>query len=419
MSGVQAAAVSGRENRKPWTTSQSSARSRSSCSSASTPSATVRTPSPRARVVTARTTALSNAPRANARDERAIDLEGVDREALQEPERGVTRPEVVDRDAHAEPAQLAEKPGGRAHVLHDRGLGHLHLQRRSADGVVAQQAVDEPGKRTAFELTRRDVDAHPHRWNPRLGPAADLGDRALEHPRSDRVDRAGLLGDGDEAIRHHLAVFGMIPADQRLDAGDPPRRDVVHRLIVQLELPRSIAPRRSRRVSARSKVEEAFPALYQRTVLRPRRLASNTAASAAPISAGTSPASSGASATPIDGVRSIGLPATRNGSRNAPTAAFAAPRAPPGDSSVQSTTNSSPPKRGDDRDVRRALCDRDERAGDRFRAARVERELGGKRCRPAVILRRVAGDQHQAHVLPCAHRAAVLHGICLLGYQPR
>ena len=52
-------------------------------------------------------------------------------------------------------------------------------------------------------------------------------------------------------------------------------------------------------------------------MLRPSRFASNTAASAVPISASSSDASSGAVATPMLAVRYTGFPATQNGAANA------------------------------------------------------------------------------------------------------
>ena len=62
------------------------------------------------------------------RDERAVDLELVDRQALEVGKRRVAGAEVVDREAHAE---LGEAPDDRQRALgvgHDHALGDLQLK---------------------------------------------------------------------------------------------------------------------------------------------------------------------------------------------------------------------------------------------------------------------------------------------------
>ena len=51
-------------------------------------------------------------------------------------------------------------------------------------------------------------------------PALHLAARLVEHPRADRHDEAGLLGDGDEVAGAEQAALGVLPAQQRLDARD-------------------------------------------------------------------------------------------------------------------------------------------------------------------------------------------------------
>ena len=64
----------------------------------------------------------------------------------------------------------------------------------------------------------------------------------VEHPRTDGHDEAGLLGDGDEVARQQQAAFGVLPPQQRLDAGHAPRGQVDHRLVVDAQL---AAPQRT------------------------------------------------------------------------------------------------------------------------------------------------------------------------------
>ena len=60
--------------------------------------------------------------------------------------------------------------------------------------------------------------------------------RFREHPRTDRHDEAGLLGEGDEVERHDESPGRMVPADQGLEPIDLPARQMDHRLVVEDEL---------------------------------------------------------------------------------------------------------------------------------------------------------------------------------------
>ena len=46
--------------------------------------------------------------------------------------------------------------------------------------------------------------------------------RFAQDPAADRDDQAGLLGERDEVERRHEPAVRVDPADERLDAGDPP-----------------------------------------------------------------------------------------------------------------------------------------------------------------------------------------------------
>ena len=96
------------------------------------------------------------------------------------------------------------------------------------------------------ELARRDVEEV--RDVQALGlPGGGLAAALLDHPAPERLDQARVLGGGDELQRRHQAALGILPAHERLDAGDA---DVVleveHRWCMQDSSSRSIA-RRSRR----------------------------------------------------------------------------------------------------------------------------------------------------------------------------
>ena len=92
------------------------------------------------------------------------------------------------------------------------------------------------------QLPRRHVDAGEDRiaLAHRALPDAELARGALQHEHAEIDDQADLLGDGDEFGRRHAAHLGMIPARQRLEAGDravlqPHDRLIEDRDLVALE----------------------------------------------------------------------------------------------------------------------------------------------------------------------------------------
>ena len=56
-------------------------------------------------------------------------------------------------------------------------------------------------------------------------------------PAADRHDQPGLLGDRDELVGRHHPALGVVPAQQRLDAGDRAVVQPHDGLVVELELP--------------------------------------------------------------------------------------------------------------------------------------------------------------------------------------
>ena len=89
---------------------QPSRRSSSSCAAVSTPSAVVTMPRLLPRPITARTIAIESSRVASSRDEGAVDLDLVEREAAQIAQRRIAGAEIVERDPDAERAQLGAGP---------------------------------------------------------------------------------------------------------------------------------------------------------------------------------------------------------------------------------------------------------------------------------------------------------------------
>ena len=115
--------------RNPWPWSQPRSTRRWSWLSCSMPSAMTSSPRLWARPMMAVTSAVLPASRLDQRiDERLVDLEDVDGEALEVAEGGVAGPEVVDGDADAHLPELGQGQGRPLGVLHQDALGDLEDQ---------------------------------------------------------------------------------------------------------------------------------------------------------------------------------------------------------------------------------------------------------------------------------------------------
>src|SRR5207249_3723388 len=79
-------------------------------------------------------------------DERAVYLDLVDRKAPEIAERGIAGAEIVERDANAELAQLAERPQHAIALVHHHRLGDFELQpvgRHAGKGKRRDHAAGE------------------------------------------------------------------------------------------------------------------------------------------------------------------------------------------------------------------------------------------------------------------------------------
>src|SRR3954447_19238321 len=177
---------------------------------------------------------LAGGALAEAHDERAVDLQHVDRELVEVAERGVARPEVVEREQHARLLQLLERRQVLDAVLEQDALRHLERQRRRLDAGLLQRTPDVRDEPGLAELAGGGVYALP--WAALPPPPRGLLAGALEQPLPQRADQPGLLGERDEVVRRDEAALRVLPADERLDAGDLPRRQLEQRLVVEDEL---------------------------------------------------------------------------------------------------------------------------------------------------------------------------------------
>ena len=124
----------------------------------------------------------------------------------------------------------------RSGILHQRRLGDLELERRRRDAVRAERVAHLIEKAALLQLAQRQVQRHAARRRHRALPRAVVGADAVQHPIAELQDEIRFLGERHEVRRKHEAALGQVPAQQRFDAFDAPRRDAVLRLVVQAQL---------------------------------------------------------------------------------------------------------------------------------------------------------------------------------------
>src|SRR5882724_9646928 len=175
--------------------------------------------------------------RADALDEAAVDLQRVDGELVQVAERAVSGAEVVEIDADAHRPQLGHGLGDVGVVVHQQGLGHFQAQRARGKPGVPQHVRHQREQAGRLELARAEVHADLElRVAELFLPLLHLPAGLPDHPGADLHDQPRLLRQRDEFQRLHQPALRMLPAQERLGAGDPPAVERDHRLVLGMEL---------------------------------------------------------------------------------------------------------------------------------------------------------------------------------------
>ncbi len=86
--------------------------------------------------------------------------------------------------------------------------------------VALQHVEQEVVEVGLAQLGARHVDGQPAERNARRVPFGCLADRLLDDDAADLRHQAGLFRDRDELAGRDHAALGLLPAHQRLDAGD-------------------------------------------------------------------------------------------------------------------------------------------------------------------------------------------------------
>ena len=133
-------------------------------------------------------------------DEGAVDLQGVEGEAVEVGERGVAGAEVVEDEADAELVQRLQRGDRGRRLLDQDALGDLQPQVDRVDAGAGDDLVDRGRQVAVGDLAGGEVDGDVERAGvgAQLVPFEDLAPGALLDPAADRLDQAAVLGDRDE-----------------------------------------------------------------------------------------------------------------------------------------------------------------------------------------------------------------------------
>jgi hypothetical protein len=169
-------------------------------------------------------------------EKRAIDLERVEREALEMAQAAVAGSEVVDRQANAHRLEFGQRRGDALRMLHEHAFGHLHFDQARVDAMLVEDGFDAHVQIRLLELATGKVDGDGHRNDALLEPGANLPARGFQDPLADGNDEAAFLEDGNESRGRYVAQLGVVPPEQRLDTGDGAGRKLGLGLILQKKL---------------------------------------------------------------------------------------------------------------------------------------------------------------------------------------
>ena len=121
-------------------------------------------------------------------------------------------------------------------VLHDQAFGDLQFQPGRRVRVDADHLLDLGDEAAIAQLQRRHVHRDAHRRQARGAPAQVVCDGLAQRPAPDVIDQSGFFQDRDEAARRHQAGARIVPADQRLGAGELAAHEVHLGLVMEHEL---------------------------------------------------------------------------------------------------------------------------------------------------------------------------------------
>src|SRR3989442_2679447 len=169
-------------------------------------------------------------------DERAVDLEAVDRQSREIAQARIARAEVVHRDLHAEGLQALEDQDRLVAIVDEHALGKLQLEPAWFEPRRPQSPGNGFEEVRAAELLRRNVHGEPEPGEPGFVPGFDLAASSNEHEFTEWMDEIAVLRDQDELQRRNPPALAVPPADQSLHPDSAPGGEIDLGLVVDFQL---------------------------------------------------------------------------------------------------------------------------------------------------------------------------------------
>ena len=145
-----------------------------------------------------------------------VDLQRVEMRALEIAERGHAGAEIVEREAHADTAQLRHRLVDQLRIAQKHVLVELEFEPVGLQPRAGERIGDDGRETFVEQLDRGNVDRQAHA----LGPGRSLAAGFVQDPLADAHDEVAVFRDRDEQLRHHGPAFGAVPAQQCLKSHD-------------------------------------------------------------------------------------------------------------------------------------------------------------------------------------------------------
>src|SRR5215213_9722024 len=179
-----------------------------------------------------------------AQDERAVDLQPVERKFLQVAQAGKSGAEIVEHEANAKLLNLKERFQRTLLVVEQDVFGDFELEAGWTEAGAGEHLRNREGEVAGLELRRRKIDTDAELVS-RAFPGGALGASGLKDPFGDPLRNRRGVDDRHEFRGRNQTTHGMTPADQGFGADQSAVGQMKLWLVEQFEL---IAIRRQRQL---------------------------------------------------------------------------------------------------------------------------------------------------------------------------
>src|ERR1700678_2155117 len=172
---------------------------------------------------------------ADVRDKGAIDLQRIERKALQIIQRTVAGTEVIDGERKSEFLERQQRTAPGFGIAHQNAFGQFQLEQRRRQFRLSDDIADLEQRLRMREVPPGYIHGNARRRQSRSTPLCHIAANPLQCPFADICNQASLLGDSDKIGGRNLTSRGMEPAQQRLSTHQIERSRSVFWLVVNLE----------------------------------------------------------------------------------------------------------------------------------------------------------------------------------------